>query len=479
VGSGQWAVGRFADYQFPFIRNTKMITAYCQLPTAKCCAIICAKANTKMVHIKSLSLLLLILICALPANATIARIDINSAIDPVTAEFVVRSIARAESENTQMILMRLQTPGGFSTSMEEIISRMLGSKIPVVVYVAPSGAKAASAGFFILLASDIAAMAPGTNTGAAHPLMAIGGFPVDGGQTGKTLTEKITSNATAFLRSIAGKRNRNVEEAEKGVVQSKSFTDTEALNAHLIDFVAKDESELLDKLQGYRVRLFSGQEKILDTRNQTVVDYQMTMREKLLATVSQPNLALLLGIAGLILLYFEFTNPGFIAPGVMGGICVLLSVLGLSFLPINYVGVLLIFLAIGLFIAEVKVGGFGALGVGGLVSMVIGMLILIDSPDPAVRIGLYTALALALPFAAIFMILLIALVRSLRQKVSTGDEGMIGMIGIADSDVGKSGRIHIRGEYWTAYSQDPIAAGKNVKVLAVKNLTVEVEEVKE
>jgi membrane-bound serine protease (ClpP class) len=422
---------------------------------------------------------LLVLFSALPAWGAIARIDLNGSIDPVTAEFVVRSIAQAEKENAAFLLMRLQTPGGFASSMEEIISKMLSSKIPVVVYVTPSGSKAASAGFFILLASDIAAMTPGTNTGAAHPLMAIGGFPVSGGEAGKTLTDKITSNATAFLRSIASKRNRNIAEAEKGVTQSKSFTDTEALNAHLIDFVAKDEAELLAKLQGYRVRLFSGQELVLSTQGQNIVEYRMTTREKLLSTISQPNLALLLGVVGLILLYFEFTNPGFIAPGVIGGICVLLSVLGLSFLPINYVGVLLILLAIGLFIAEVKVGGFGVLGIGGLVSMVIGMLILIDTPDPAVRIGLYAALGLALPFAVIFMILLLALFRSYTQKVSTGDQGMIGLIGVADSDICQSGRVKVRGEYWTARSASPIPAGKKVKILSIENLTLNVEEAKE
>ena len=198
-----------------------------------------------MVTVRRFAFAWIFLFCALPAQGKIARIDLNGAIDPITAEFVVRSITRAEDERASILLMRLQTPGGFATSMEEIITRMLSSKVPVVVYVAPSGAKAASAGFFILLASDIAAMAPGTNTGAAHPLMAIGGFPVEGGQAGKTLTEKITSNSTAFLRSIAGKRNRNVAEAEKGVVESKSFTDTEALQARLIDFIAKDERELL------------------------------------------------------------------------------------------------------------------------------------------------------------------------------------------------------------------------------------------
>ena len=413
------------------------------------------------------------------AKGEIARIDVNGSIDPVTAGFVERSIDRAETEHASLLLIRLQTPGGFASSMEEIISRILSSRVPVAVYVTPSGSKAASAGFFILLASDIAAMAPGTNTGAAHPLMAIGGFPVSGGEAVKTLTEKITSNATAYLRSIAAKRNRNVAEAEKGITDSKSFTEIEALNSHLIDFIAKDEAELLSKLHGYHVRLFSGQERVLNTQGQSVVDYPMTNREKLLAAISQPNLALLLGIVGLVLLYFEFMHPGFYAPGVIGGICVLLAVLGLSFLPINYVGVLLILLAIGLFVAEVKVGGFGILGIGGLVSMVIGMLILVDTPDPAVRVGLSTALALALPFAAIFLILLFALLHSRRQKISTGNQGMLGLMGVADSDIEQRGRVKVRGEYWTAYSADPIAAGRRVKILAVENLTLKVEEVRE
>ncbi len=413
------------------------------------------------------------------ASAEIARVDLNGAIDPVTAEFVVNCIKRAETDRAQFLLIRLQTPGGLGSSMEDIIGQMLNSSVPVIVYVAPPGAKAASAGFFILLAADIAAMAPGTNTGAAHPLMAIGGFPVDGGEAGKTLTEKITSNATAFLRSIASKRNRNVAEAEKGVTESKSFTDTEALNARLIDFVAKDESELLARLEGYKVRLFSGREVTLHPQGQNIVDYKMTFREKFLATISQPNLALLLGIGGLILLYFEFTHPGFVAPGVIGGICVLLSVLGFSFLPINYVGVLLILLAIGLFVAEVKVQGYGVLGLGGIVAMVIGILILINTPEPAMRIGFWTAVGVVLPFAAIFIVLLLALFGSWRQRITTGDAGMIGLVGVADNDISLSGRVRVRGEYWTARSSSPIPAGKSVKVVGVENLTLKVEEVKE
>jgi membrane-bound serine protease (ClpP class) len=408
----------------------------------------------------------------------IARIDLSGAVDPISAEFVVKSIQRAEAEQTEMLLIRLQTPGGFATSMEEIITTMLNSKVPVVVYVTPSGSKAASAGFFILLAADVAAMAPGTNTGAAHPLMAIGGFPVDGGEAGKTLTAKITSNATAYLRSIASKRNRNVEEAEKGVVDSKSFTETEALQENLIDLVAKDEAELFNRLNGYKVHLFSGQERSLHTAGQSVVDYEMTARQKFLSTISQPNLALLLGIAGLILLYFEFTHPGFIAPGVIGGICLLLSILGFSFLPINYVGVILILLAVSLFIAEVKVQGFGVLGLGGVVAMVIGILILIDTPDPSMRIGLGAALAVSIPFAVIFMILLYALIKSLRQKVSTGAEGMIGQIGVADTEIHHTGRVKLRGEYWSACSDAPIVAGKAIRVLSVNDLNLKVEEIR-
>ncbi len=414
-----------------------------------------------------------------PAEAVIARIDLNGAIDPITAEFVVKSIDRAEAESAEFLLIRLQTPGGFGMSMEEIISRMLNSKVPVVVYVTPSGAKAASAGFFVLLAADVAVMAPGTNTGAAHPLMAIGGFPVDGGEAAKTLTQKITSNATAFLRSIASKRNRNVAEAEKGVTESKSFTDAEALEKNLIDMVAKDETELLRRLDGYKVHMFSGRERTLRVRDQAVADYEMTTRQKFLSTISQPNLALLLGLAGLILLYFEFSNPGFVAPGVIGAICLLLSILGFSFLPINYVGALLILLAIGLFVAEVKVQGFGILGLGGVVSMVIGMLILVDSPDPALRIGLKTALSMALPFAIIFTILVVAMFKSLKQAVTTGDVGMVGLIGIADTEINSGGRVKVRGEYWAARSSTPIPPGRPVRVIGVDNLLLKVEEVKE
>ena len=424
-------------------------------------------------------LLFLLLFSALPGFAKIARVSLNDTINPVTAEFVTRCIDQAEQDQAEVFLLQLQTPGGFGSSMEEIIGRMLRSKVPVVVYVAPNGSKAASAGFFILLAADVAAMAPGTNTGAAHPLMAIGGIPISGGEAAETLTKKITNDATAYLRSITSKRQRNIEEAEKGVTESKSFTADEALQLHLIDLVAENEAALLEMLDGYRVTLFSGEERVLQTKQQEIVEYPMTRREKMLTVISQPNLAMLLGLLGLILLYFEFSHPGYIAPGVIGAICILLAILGFSFLPINYVGVILIILAIGLFIAEVKVGGFGILGIGGIVSMIIGMLILVDSPDPSVRIGLFSAIALTLPFATILCILVIALLRSLHQKAMTGNQGMIGLIGTAVSDVGRTGRVKVRGEYWTARSSTPIVEGKEVRVLSVEDMVLQVEEVGE
>jgi membrane-bound serine protease (ClpP class) len=422
--------------------------------------------------------IILFLFPALPGYAKIARISLNDTINPVTAEYVTRCIDQAERDQAELLILQLQTPGGFGASMEEIIGRMLSSSVPIVVYVAPSGAKAASAGFFILMAADVAVMAPGTNTGAAHPLMAIGGIPISGGEAAETLTEKITSNATAYLRSITSKRDRNMDEAEKGVTESKSFTETEALSLDLIDFVADDEAMLLKKLDGYRVRLFSGEERVLRTSNPEFVDYEMTRREKMLAVISQPNLAMLLGLLGLILLYFEFSNPGFVVPGVVGAICVLLAILGFSFLPVNYVGVLLIVLAIGLMIAEVKVGGFGVLGIGGIVSMIFGMLILVDSPDPSVRIGFLSALALTLPFAAILCILIIALLRSLRQKPETGEQGMVGLVGVAVGEIGLTGRVKVRGEYWTARSSTPIDSGREVRILSVDNLVLQVEELK-
>jgi membrane-bound serine protease (ClpP class) len=433
---------------------------------------------SNLLRLATLSAFLLLAISS-PARAEIAKLELNGTIDSISAEYLIKGIQKANSAHAQFVLIRLQTPGGLGSAMEDIVSAMLSSAIPVIVYVAPSGSSAASAGFIILMASDVAVMAPGTNTGAAHPLLAIAGFPVEGGEAGKTLTDKITSNATAYLRSITGKRHRNVLEAEKGITESKSFTETEALENHLIDFVAKDENDLLHLLQGYKVQMFSGATLALAPQGQAVVAYPMTAREKFLATISQPNLALLLGVLGLILLYVEFTHPGMVAPGVIGGISLLLSILGFSFLPINYVGVLLILLAIGLFIAEVKIQGFGILGLGGVVAMIFGMVILVDSPDPAVQIGIKAALAAALPFAFIFIILLIFFIQSQRQKVVTGEAGMVGLIGFADSEVFIEGRVKVRGEYWKAHSSQPIAAGKQIRVIGVENLKLRVDEVRE
>lgn len=412
--------------------------------------------------------------------ATIYKIQVADTIDVISSEFIVQSLDKAERESVEFLLLQLSTPGGFGFAMRDIVEKVLNSKVPVVIYVAPSGARAASAGFFILLAADVAAMAPGTNTGAASPILSIGGlFPVEGGETGKTLSKKVESDAAAQIRSIASRRGRNVEKAEKAVTESKSYTEGEALEGRLIDLVAPNEADLLSQLEGRAVTRFSGQQATLRTKNASLIQLEMTTRQKFLSAISDPNLALLMGLGGLLLLYLEFSHPGLIAPGVVGGIAVLLSLLGFSFLPINYVGVLLILLAIGLFIAEVKVQGFGILGVGGIVALLIGALILVDAPNPEVGIHLSTAAGVAISFGLIMIFLLRLVIKASRRPVLTGAEGMVGWIGVAESALEPEGKVFIHGELWDAFAKVPVEPGARVQVVSVQDLRLEVQKVQE
>lgn len=411
-------------------------------------------------------------------SAEPVRIDIEGPINGVLADFVVHAIDKAESEHAPFVVLRLNTPGGFDTAMRQIIEKILTSSVPIVAYVAPSGARAASAGFFILLASDLAVMAPGTNTGAAHPILSIGGvLPLGEGEGIKTLTEKATNDAKAYLKSIVEKRGRNIELAEKGITESKSFTAQEALDGKLVELLAKDENELLSALKGRKIIRFNGQEVHFSEISMPLKVDEMTLRQKILLSLSDPNLALLLGLAGLLLLYFEFAHPGMVAPGVIGGLSLLLSLIGFSLIPINFVGALLMILALGLFIAEIKVQGFGILGLGGIVSMLIGTLILVDASDPELRITLSTALAIVIPFALIFIFLVRLAFRSMHRKVETGQEGMIGLIGVAHTAVASEGKVYVRGEYWDAFSDRPIAENKKIRVVRMENLKLRVEEV--
>lgn len=419
----------------------------------------------------------LLLTCSIYAADEPVRIDVDGPINAVLAEFVVKAIKEAESAGAPCVILRLNTPGGFDIAMRKIIETVLTSKIPVVGHVSPSGARAASAGFFILVSTDVAAMSPGTNTGAAHPVLAIGGvYPLDEKKGVKTLTKKAASDAKAYLRGIAQKRGRNLDLAEKAITLSKSYTAQEALDGKLIDLIAADEDDLLEKLRNRKVTLFSGQEVVIPGGMGPIRRHEMTLRQKILLAISDPNLALLMGLAGLLLLYLEFSSPGMIAPGVIGALCLLLSLIGFSLLPVNFVGVLLIILAVGLFIAEIKVQGFGILGMGGIVAMMIGVLILVDAPQPELRITPWVASAVVIPFGVIFMFLVRLAIKSMRTRVYTGDQAMIGLTGVVYTPLNPEGKVYLRGEYWDAVSHHPIAEGRKVTVVKIENLKLTVEE---
>lgn len=406
----------------------------------------------------------------------IYRIQLNGVIDPITAEFIVRSIDAANEAHAELILIQLQTPGGLNLSMNQITGKILNSSVPIVVYVAPGGARAASAGFFILLSADIAVMAPATNTGAAHPVLSVGGFPV----AGDPMLDKVTNDAAASLRGIAKNRGRNADLAEQGVRNSRSFTEREALDGGLIDLVAKDEGELLARLDGRKVTLFRGQEVLLHTKGLGIRDVAMSRRQRFWSALSNPSLSALLLIGGILLLMVEFSHPGFIVPGVAGGICLILSFLGMQVLPLNYVGLLLMLLAFGLFIAEFKVGGFGVLGFGGIVSLFLGLLLLVDvSRSEVGGISVRDALVIVIPFAILFMLLLRLVLSTARARVMTGSQGMIGCVGTAQSPIALSGKVFVRGELWNAVSAKPIAQGHTVRVIKMENLQLIVEEVQD
>jgi membrane-bound serine protease (ClpP class) len=389
-------------------------------------------------------------------------------IHPLTAEYVVQGIAEAERERARALILRLSTPGGLDQSTREIIEKILSSKVPVIVFVGPSGTRAASAGFFILLAGDIAVMAPGTNTGAAHPVM------VGGGKPDEVLAKKIENDAAAYLRSFVSKRGRNYAVAEKGVTESKSFTEMEALKEQLIDGIARDFDEIVLKFDGKEIRRFDGSSTVLKLKGEALRAVEMSLRQQLLTKVLNPNIALILGLIGLMGLYIEFTHPGLILPGVAGAICLFLALVALNILPINVLGVALILAALVLFVLEAKVTSYGILAALGITAMIVGSLILIDSPIPELRVRLPIALGMTLPFAAITIFLMRLVIISHRKKSVTGTEGMIEEIGIALMDFQNEGAIRVHGEIWQAVTESPVAAGEKVKVLAVEGMKLRI-----
>jgi len=403
--------------------------------------------------------------------ASILKITVDAPIHPITSEYIRNTIDKAEKENARLIIIALNTPGGLDSSMREIIKRILSSKTPVVAFVSPSGARAASAGFFISIACDIFVMAPGTNTGAAHPV----GVSITGQSMDETMEEKVTHDAASYIKTLAEKRGRNTKLAEDAVRKSLSYTEKEALEGNLIDLIAKTEQEIIEYFDGKRIKRFDGEEELLELKDEEIVDIPMTARQKFLITISNPNLAYILLMLGLLGLYFEFSNPGSILPGVLGGIFLLLAIFSFQILPINYVGLLLILLAIGLFILEIKVQSYGILAAGGITAMVIGSIMLIDTPIPELKPSLKVIIPVAVGLSLIFIFLIVIAIRAQMKRVHTGKEGLVGEIGEARSDLKPEGKVFVHGELWEAVASEKIPKGTKVKVVeVVKNLRIKV-----
>ncbi len=395
---------------------------------------------------------------------------VDGAIGPASRDFVRRIIAHGVETDATCVVIRIDTPGGLSASMRDIIQDILGSAVPIVIYVAPGGARAASAGALIALSAHVAAMAPGTNIGAAHPVPLGGG---GGGEKDETMEKKITHDAAAYARSIATRRGRNVEWAEKIVRESISSTAEEALEEGVIDLVATNLAELLENIDGREVELPDGK-VTLATSGAPVVEITQSWRERFLAKISDPNIAYLLMLLGVFGIIFELQNPGAIFPGVIGVISILLATFALQILPVNYVGLALIAIAVVLFMLETQITSAGLLTVGGVVSMLIGSIMLIDSPLPFMKVSLKVIVP-AVIFTAAFFAFAVGLgLRAQKRKVSTGNAGLAGEVGVAKSVVHEKGSVFVHGEFWNAYSDEPIAEGADVEVVSVEGMTLKV-----
>ncbi len=411
-----------------------------------------------------------VLVCiASAAAADIVHVELDDMIHPISDEYVGRALDYAAARNADAVIIELRTPGGLETSMRGIVEKIIKSRVPVIVWVGPSGSRAASAGFFILQAADVAAMAPGTNTGAAHPIV-MGGEKID-----DVLKMKMRNDAAAFIRSIAQRRGRNVAAAESGVREAKSFTEDEALAQKLIDVVAADVPSLIRWADGKTVNRFNGTKTVLRVANKPIVSYEMSLKQRLLSWIMDPNVAFILFSIGMLALWAEFSHPGAIAPGVIGGIAILLAGFALNLLPTRFAAIALILAAFILFALEAKFISYGILGAGGVVCMIFGALLLVDGPIPEMRVRLMTALMVSLPIGAIAIFLMTLVLRAHKNPVVTGTEAMIGEIGVARTPLGPDGKIFIRGELWNATSRSEIAEGARVRVREVNGLRVIVD----
>lgn len=402
-----------------------------------------------------------------PREVYVARVD--GIISPSTADFIVGAIQKAEQGKGEAVVIELDTPGGLDLSMREIIKEMLRSSVPVIVYVAPSGARAASAGAFITIAAHVAAMAPGTNIGAAHPVQ------MGGGEMDEEMAKKVENDAAAYIRGIAERRGRNAAWAEKAVRESVSITATEALKLKVVDLVADDLADLLARIDGRTLETAAGK-VTLQTKAATITEVEMSFRDKILKVISDPTIAYILLILGMAGLYFELSNPGAILPGVLGGICLILAFWAFQTLPINFAGLLLIILGVLLFIAELQVVSHGVLTVGGIVALLLGSLMLIDSPAPFLQISLSAIIGVTAATAGFFLLIIGAALRAHRRQPVTGHEGLIGQIGVVKTPLRPEGQIFVRGEIWKATSEEPVKPGGQVEVTGISGLTLKVKK---
>jgi membrane-bound serine protease (ClpP class) len=407
-------------------------------------------------------------------NPVVLRLNLDREVEPVLATYIDEGIADAANRHAALILITMDTPGGLGESMKDMIQHILTSTVPVAVYVSPTGARGASAGFFILLSADIAAMAPATHTGAASPVIAIGGFQL---QIDETMRRKILNDAMAFLRSYSEKRGRNPALAETAVTDAKAFTEKEALDGKLIDLIASSPEDLLHQLDGRTITRFDGTKAVLSLKNAAITPFELSARQSFLARIVEPDVFFVLLMVGVLGLYTEFTHPGMVAPGVIGGICAVLALYAMHILPVNFAGVLLILLALALFILEAKFTSHGVLAIGGIVSMTLGAMFLIRSPLTSGGVSLGVALAATLPFAFITIFLMRLVLRSRSWKSTTGREELIGEEGIAISGLpaGTEGMIRVHGELWQAISPRAVLEGRPVRVRSVEGLKLHVE----
>jgi membrane-bound serine protease (ClpP class) len=406
------------------------------------------------------------------ASAEILKIVVNDTIQPISEEYIARGIAEAARRNDQAVLIEINTPGGLVSSTRAIIEKISASTVPVIVYVTPTGGHAGSAGIFILQSADIAAMSPGTAAGAAHPVAFIGPVQL---KPDDEMNRKMENDAAALIRSVSSKRGRNVEAAEGAVRESKSFTEQEALAQHLIDYVASSPQDLFHQMKGKPFKRFNGETASLDLEGQPVVPFEMTLKERVLDALMEPDLAFLLLAIGALALYFEFNHPGAVIPGTIGVVFILVAAFALNLLPTRFAALGLILGAFALFAAEAKFASHGVLTVGGITLLTLGGLLLVDAPIPEMRVHLVTALAVSVPLGLITAFLMTIAFKARHNKVVTGEQGLVGETGVAQTALSPQGKVFVHGELWDAIASSPLPVGQLVVVRGVDGLTLQVE----